>query len=66
VVINNLDIFRVPVTPSETDTPLIVDPDAVLAGAVTCQSLKPITRREPQVVKPGRGVQIAQFPASCC
>lgn len=35
VVVDDLDIERVIVLPSEADTPLLVDPDAVLTHALT-------------------------------
>jgi hypothetical protein len=40
VIIDDLDIERVTVTPTETDPPLLVDPQAVLALAIALQRLE--------------------------
>jgi hypothetical protein len=37
-MIDDLDVKGMPVTPPETDPPLLVDPDAVLALSITLQS----------------------------
>lgn len=63
MVVNNLNLFRVPVAPNEAYAPLVVDSDAVLPAAVACQSLKPIAWWRTQVIKADRSVQVAQFPA---
>ncbi len=42
VVINNFNIFRTRSRPPETDTILVIDSDAVLATAITGQSLQHI------------------------
>jgi hypothetical protein len=45
VIIDDLDAKGVAVTPSETDPPLFVDPDAVLALSITFKSLELIRAR---------------------
>jgi hypothetical protein len=40
MVIDDLDVQGVTVTPPETDPPLLVDPDAVLALSIALQSLE--------------------------
>jgi hypothetical protein len=40
VIIDDLDVKCVAVTPPETDPPLLADPDAVLALSITLQRLK--------------------------
>ena len=42
VIIDDFDIVSVVVAPYEADPPLRVDPDAVLAGAITAQGLEAI------------------------
>jgi len=61
VVIDNLDVARAAVLPFEADTPLIVDPDAVLAPAITPERFKPVRRRDAQVVEYGGGIEHAQL-----
>src|SRR6478609_9481390 len=45
VVVNKLDVAGTAGTPGEADPPLVVDADAVLAGADSTQFLQPATRR---------------------
>jgi hypothetical protein len=42
VIINDLDIVSVAVSPHETHPPLIIDTDAVLALTVAAKLLQPI------------------------
>jgi hypothetical protein len=51
VVVNDLDVGGPGVCPGETDPPLLVDPDAVLAGPVTVEGFEPIARGYPQIVE---------------
>jgi len=51
----------VTVNPSEADAPLIVDPDAVLAFALTLQGFEPIGRRNAQIIQHGGVPQHAQL-----
>jgi hypothetical protein len=63
VVIDDLDLFGVAVSPNEADTPLIVDPDTVLAGTVSAQRFQAVARKQGQVFQTARGSQLIQFPA---
>ena len=45
MVVRDLDVPCFAIAPSETDTPLIVDPNAVLPASVAPQRLKTIARR---------------------
>jgi len=45
MIIDNFHQFGGAVLPDEADSPLVVDADAVLPGAITFQQLKPIARR---------------------
>lgn len=49
MIIHNLDFVRAIVTPHETDTPLLIDPDAVLPCAVSMQRFQAITGQARQV-----------------
>jgi hypothetical protein len=52
VVINDFNAFRIVPGPDETDTVLIIDPDAVLPLAVSLEVFQVVTR----------ALEIAQFP----
>lgn len=54
MVIHDLDAVGIPILPEETNPPLIVDPDAVLAFAGTFQSLKTVGRWCLQIFKDRR------------
>jgi len=49
MVVRDLDLESVALTPNEANPPLVVDPDAVLAPAVTRQLLQTVTRRDLQI-----------------
>src|ERR1051326_5980912 len=49
VVVDDFDIGRPFLGPSETNTPLIIDPDRVLAAGVAGGRFEPVGRRRPQV-----------------
>lgn len=57
MIIYYLDIMRISINPSETDAPLLVDPNAVLALSITLQGFELVSRRNSQIVQPNRGVQ---------
>jgi hypothetical protein len=45
-------------TPPEADTPLIIDPDTVLARSIAFQRLEPVARRHAQKLKGRSGVDL--------
>jgi hypothetical protein len=49
VVIHDLDFVGVSVAPGETDPPLIVDSDAVVAFPVSSKGFQSIARRDPEI-----------------
>lgn len=53
--------MRTIVAPDKTQTPLVVDPDAVLAFAITGQWFESIAWRLPQIVKPVSDIERGQF-----
>lgn len=63
VVIDDFHVVGVTVIPSEADAPLIVDPDAVLAFALTLQGFQPIGRRNAQIIQHAGVPQHAQLAA---
>jgi hypothetical protein len=57
VVVHDLDLVRIAAVPPEADPPLIIDPDAVLACAITAQPFQAIPRWHAKIVQPRRGIQ---------
>jgi hypothetical protein len=55
MVVDDLDTIRGAIAPDKTDAPLVIDPDAMLAAAVSCQGFETITRRRAQVRQPDCG-----------
>jgi hypothetical protein len=51
VLINYLNVKRIPIAPSETDTILIVNANAVLALPITFQSFKVIPWKDCQITQ---------------
>jgi hypothetical protein len=49
MVVDNLDVFGDALTPDKANAPLVIDPDAVLAVAVTLEGFQSVTRRGTQV-----------------
>ena len=60
MVIDNFNIVRVTAVPAKTDTPLVVDTNAVLTLAIAFQSFETITWRRQKVLQRPRLVQIQQ------
>jgi hypothetical protein len=57
---DDLDVLGACLGPTEADAELVVDADAVLAGAVALQRFQPVARRHTQVVQPSGDLQLAQ------
>lgn len=64
VVIDDFHVVGVSVDPSETDPPLIIDPDAELAFAGAFQRLKPAGWWHAQVFQHRGVAEHAQLPTS--
>jgi len=62
VVVDDFDTVRTSLRPHEADTPLPIDPDAVLAGSIALQRLEVIVRRHGKVVQYPGVVQNSQLP----
>ena len=60
MVVHNFHILR-PLVPQKANAELVVDPDAVLAGPITTQSLKPVTRGHSKVTDHTRPVELLQL-----
>jgi hypothetical protein len=64
VVVDDLDIGWSSFTPCETDSPLIVDPNAVLSRPVGAQPLQTIAGRNAKIRERSRLIEQTQF-AQC-
>jgi hypothetical protein len=62
VIVDDLDVFGACIGPGETDPPLIVDPDTVLALTVTTQCLQSIAWWCPHVVEGYSSIEDREFP----
>ena len=62
MVIHDLHVVGVIVLPAETDPPLIVDPDAVLALPVACKRLEPVPGRDSEILQRHRCLQQVELP----
>jgi hypothetical protein len=63
VIIDNFDRIALSFTPNETDPPLVVDPDTVLACPPASQRLQAICGRNTQVIQALGSVEDPQLPA---
>jgi fructosamine-3-kinase len=63
VIVDDLHVERVSILPLETQTPLLVDPNAVLPLAIPLHGFEKIRRWGQQVAQIGRTVQIFQLGA---
>lgn len=61
VVIDDLDLGRTHLRPTEADAKLIVDPDRMLSGPVLSERMQPVARRCPQVIESSGGVDLTEF-----
>ncbi len=64
MIVNNFNIFRIAILPDEAHPKLIIDADAVLAGAITLQCFKVVAGWRPQILKAGRGIDVAQLASA--
>ena len=60
MVVDDLDVVGVAVSPREADAPLVVDSDAELTRTPPAQLLEVIARRHAEVFKDDCGIQLAQ------
>ena len=65
MVVHYLHVFGACFRPAKTDAPLIVDPDAVLAGSIALQSLQSIARWHTQIVQAARDIELPELTPGC-
>ena len=61
MVINNFDTVRASIRPTKTNTPLIVDSNAVLARTIAFECFKMIAGWNFQVFKPISNFKLSEF-----
>ena len=62
MIVGDLHVIGITVVPSETDAPLVVDPDGVLTGPVSIQRVQSVARRDVRVLQRTRRVKCQQLP----
>ena len=62
MVIDDLHLIGVAAPPNEADPPLVIDPDAVLAGASGFERFEPVAGRLSQIIEIGCLVDLDQTP----
>ena len=62
VIIGDFDFIRSVSLPEKTNTPLIVDPDAMLPDPIRMQHLQPVSWWGTQVLEIRRVIEHGQFP----
>lgn len=65
MVINDFDIQRITVLPTEANAELVVDADAVLACTVALERFQSVAGRHAQKVECGGGVQLCELAPGC-
>jgi len=61
VIIHNLNVVGVPGPPLKANTPLVIDPNAVLALSVPVQGFQMVCRGNPQIVQGYRPAYHSEF-----
>jgi hypothetical protein len=61
VVIDDFDLMRSIFLPTETNAPLVIDSDGVLAFAVSLESLQTVAGRDGEVFEFGDRMELSQF-----
>jgi hypothetical protein len=61
MVIHDFHLLRISAAPNETNPPLVIDADAVLAGTIAFQGFQPVARRRKQISQHPRPVQVFQL-----
>lgn len=62
MLIYNLYFVGIRFTPPKTDTPLLINPKAILPFPISFELLEPIARRDAEVLQPLCNVKYRQFP----
>ena len=60
MIVENLDVPGVAITPDETEPPFLVDANAMLAKPIATKSFQPVAGRDPQIVEAASRVDCDQ------
>jgi hypothetical protein len=63
MIIHDLDIVRITLSPGKADPPLVIDTNTVLSPPITFQCLQPISRRDPQITERCGTVENQKLPS---
>ena len=61
MVVSDLDVIGISVNEPKADAPLVIDPDAVLTGAISFQRFEPISWRHPEIIQRLGGSHLTQL-----
>ena len=64
VIVDNLDLPGVAITPNKADTPLFVDTNAMLPKLAATKSFQPVAGRDLQIIDATSGVDCKQLGTS--
>lgn len=64
MIINDFYFVCIALFPHETDAPLVIDTNTVLACSITCKFLQAICRRHFQILQTDRAIQHAKLTQS--
>jgi hypothetical protein len=64
MVIHDFDVLCRATRPPKTDSPLVIDPDAVLTLPVAPQGLESVPRRDPHVIEASGDLELPQLASS--
>ncbi len=62
VIIDNLDVVRIAITPHKTDAPLVIDPNAVRPGAIALEQFHLVAGRYAKIFQPPGLMEVQKFP----
>ena len=62
MIVGYLDIVGIATGPGKTNSPLVVDSNAVLSLSIAFQGFESISRRNPKEFKFHRGMNLEKFP----
>ena len=61
MIVHYLNVKGIGLNPTEADSPLVVDPNAVLSGPISEQRFQPIPRDHPQIGNGWRRVNVIEL-----
>jgi len=63
VVVHDFDIQRITILPTETDAPLVIDPDAMLSLSIALQGFQTIAWRYTKILYTDGAMKVKQLPS---